>query len=58
MCVCSQAGKKAGLSDDEIKDALEMAASDKIKNKLKGTTKKALDYGVSCYRSLRKPETR
>lgn len=45
--VCSQAAKKAGLSDDEIKHALEMATSDKIKDKLKGTTQKALEYGVS-----------
>lgn len=60
VCVhlCSQAAKKAGLSDVEIKDALEMAASDKIKDKLKGTTQKALEYGVSCYHTLRNPETR
>ena len=53
VCVCSQAAKKAGLSDVEIKDALEMAASDKIKDKLKDTTQKALEYGVSFYRLSR-----
>lgn len=47
LCLCAQAAKKAGLSDSEIKDALEMAASKEIKDKLKGTTQKALDYGVS-----------
>lgn len=35
------------MSDGEIKDALEMAASKEIKDKLKGATQKALDYGVS-----------
>lgn len=60
MCVfsSSQAAKKAGLSDEEIKDALEMATSDKIKDKLKDTTQRALEYGVSCYRALREPEPR
>lgn len=47
FCLCAQAAKKAGLSDGEIKDALEMAASKEIKDKLKGATQKALDYGVS-----------
>lgn len=57
----SEAAKKAGLSDDEIKDALEMATSVKIKDKLKGTTQKALDYGafgfpVIVYHVNGKPE--
>lgn len=47
FCLCAQAAKKAGLSDGEIKEALEMAASEEIKDKLKDTTQKALDYGVS-----------
>lgn len=47
FCVWSQAAKKAGLSDSEIKEALEMAVSKEIKDKLKGTTQKALEYGVS-----------
>lgn len=45
--LCVQAAKKAGLSDGEIKAALGMAASKEIKDKLKDTTQKALDYGVS-----------
>lgn len=47
VCLCAQAAKKAGLSDGKIKDALEMAASKEIKDRLKDTTQKALDYGVS-----------
>lgn len=46
FCLCAQAAKKAGLSDGEIKDALEMAASKEIKDKLKEATQTALDYGV------------
>ena len=43
-----QAAKKAGLSDDEIKTALELYNTKEIKDKLKRTTQDALDYGVSC----------
>lgn len=43
-----QAAKKAGLSDAEVKEALELSASQEIKEKLKSTTQGALDYGVSC----------
>nr|ABV24051.1 gluthathione S-transferase kappa [Takifugu obscurus] len=42
----AEAAKKAGLSDGVIKDALEMAASKEIKDKLKDATQKALDYGA------------
>uniref|UniRef100_H3C1L3 Glutathione S-transferase kappa n=1 Tax=Tetraodon nigroviridis TaxID=99883 RepID=H3C1L3_TETNG len=42
----AEAAKKAGMSDEEIKDALEMATSDKIKNKLKGSTQRAVEYGA------------
>lgn len=43
---------KAGLSNKEIKEVLEMAASDKIKEKLKSTTQEALNHGVSCPSAL------
>lgn len=42
-----QAASKAGLSDSEIKEVLEMSVSKEIKDKLKSTTQDALDYGVS-----------
>lgn len=42
-----QAGLKAGLSESEIKEALELSTSKEIKEKLKSATQKALDYGVS-----------
>ena len=43
-----QAAKKAGLSDSEIKDLLELSTTKELKDKLKSTTQDALDYGVSC----------
>lgn len=43
-----QAALKAGLSDDEIKELLELSISKEIKDKLKSSTQDALDYGVSC----------
>lgn len=42
----AEAAMKAGLSNKEIKEVLEMAASDKIKEKLKSTTQEALDHGA------------
>lgn len=42
-----QAAKKAGLSDSEIEEALKMATSQEIKDKLKSATQYALDHGVS-----------
>lgn len=41
-----EAAKKAGMSDSEIKEALTLATSDKVKEKLKNTTQKALEYGA------------
>lgn len=43
-----QAAMKAGLSDREIKEVLEMSTSKAIKDKLKSSTQEALDHGVSC----------
>ena len=43
-----QAAIKAGLSDSEIKEALALYNSEEIKDKLKSSTKEALDYGVRC----------
>ncbi|XP_033984054.1 glutathione S-transferase kappa 1-like [Trematomus bernacchii] len=42
----SEAGIKAGLSDSEIKELLELSNSKEIKNKLKISTQNALDYGA------------
>ncbi|KAI4811379.1 hypothetical protein KUCAC02_014289 [Chaenocephalus aceratus] len=42
----SEAGIKAGLSDSEIKELLELSNSKEIKNKLKSSTQNALDYGA------------
>lgn len=41
----SEAAKKAGLSDSEIKELLSMCTSAAIKEKLKSSTQEALDYG-------------
>lgn len=41
-----QAAMKAGLSDGEIKEVLELSSSKEIKDKLKSATKNALDHGV------------
>lgn len=43
---------KAGLSDSEIKEALALYNSKEIKDKLKSSTKEALDYGVRCPSAL------
>ncbi|XP_060936763.1 glutathione S-transferase kappa 1-like [Limanda limanda] len=45
----SEAAKKAGLSDDEIKAALELYNTKEIKDKLKNTTQDALGYGASGF---------
>ncbi|XP_058504762.1 glutathione S-transferase kappa 1 [Solea solea] len=42
----SEAAKKAGLSDGEIKDALELCTTQHIKDKLKNTTQEAFDVGA------------
>ncbi|KAM9310654.1 glutathione S-transferase kappa 1-like [Pholidichthys leucotaenia] len=42
----SEAAKKAGLSENEIKELLEMSTTTEIKDKLKNTTQAALDYGA------------
>uniref|UniRef100_A0A4W6D9I5 Glutathione S-transferase kappa n=1 Tax=Lates calcarifer TaxID=8187 RepID=A0A4W6D9I5_LATCA len=42
----AEAAKKAGLSDSEIEDVLELSTSKEIKDKLKDTTEKALDFGA------------
>ncbi|XP_071326178.1 glutathione S-transferase kappa 1 [Trachinotus anak] len=42
----SEAAKKAGLSDSEIKEVLQLSTSKEIKDKLKSTTQDALDYGA------------
>ncbi|KAK5892193.1 hypothetical protein CesoFtcFv8_012596 [Champsocephalus esox] len=42
----SEAGIKAGLSDSEIKELLELSNSKEIKNKLKSSTQNSLDYGA------------
>lgn len=50
---CLQAAKKAGLSDSEIKEVLELSTSKEIKDKLKSATQYALDLGVSRPSALR-----
>ncbi|KAM9310800.1 glutathione S-transferase kappa 1-like [Pholidichthys leucotaenia] len=42
----SEAAKKAGLSENEIKEVLEMSTTTEIKDKLKNATQAALDYGA------------
>ncbi|XP_035498721.1 glutathione S-transferase kappa 1 [Scophthalmus maximus] len=42
----SEAAKKAGLSDSEIKEVLELSTSKEIKDKLKSATQYALDLGA------------
>ncbi|KAL6109328.1 gstk1 [Pungitius sinensis] len=42
----SEAAMKAGLSDSEIKEVLELSSSKEIKDKLKSATQNALDYGA------------
>ncbi|XP_074509411.1 glutathione S-transferase kappa 1-like [Sebastes fasciatus] len=42
----SEAAMKAGLSDREIKEVLEMSTSKAIKDKLKSSTQEALDHGA------------
>ncbi|XP_040021775.1 glutathione S-transferase kappa 1 [Gasterosteus aculeatus] len=42
----SEAAMKAGLSDGEIKEVLELSSSKEIKDKLKSATKNALDHGA------------
>ncbi|XP_040294593.1 glutathione S-transferase kappa 1-like [Bufo bufo] len=41
-----QAGKKAGIPEDQAKTILSTIASPEVKNKLKETTEKALQYGI------------
>ncbi|XP_044152148.1 glutathione S-transferase kappa 1-like [Bufo gargarizans] len=41
-----QAGKKAGIPEDQAKNILSTIASPEVKNKLKETTEKALQYGA------------
>ncbi|XP_026173350.1 glutathione S-transferase kappa 1-like isoform X3 [Mastacembelus armatus] len=41
----SEAAVKAGLSESEIKELLELYTSPKMKDKLRSTTQDALDYG-------------
>ncbi|KAM8868913.1 tyrosine-protein kinase STYK1b [Spinachia spinachia] len=42
----SEAATKAGLSDSEIKEVLELSSSKEIKDKLKSATQIALDHGA------------
>lgn len=42
----AEAAMKAGLSESEIKDLLELSTSKMIKDKLKSTTQEALDNGA------------
>ncbi|XP_060905308.1 glutathione S-transferase kappa 1-like [Labrus mixtus] len=42
----SEAALKAGLSDSEIKEVLNMYTSQEIKDKLKSSSEEALDYGA------------
>ncbi|KAK5862132.1 hypothetical protein PBY51_017561 [Eleginops maclovinus] len=42
----SEAGRKAGMSESDIKELLELSNSKEIKNKLKSSTQNALDYGA------------
>ncbi|KAM6936584.1 glutathione S-transferase kappa 1-like [Lycodopsis pacificus] len=42
----SEAAMKAGLSEREIKEALELSTSKEIKEKLKSATQNVLDYGA------------
>ncbi|XP_061102296.1 glutathione S-transferase kappa 1-like [Conger conger] len=42
----SEAGLKAGLPANEIEELLQLASSQKIKERLKSTTQKALDCGA------------
>ncbi|KAK5862133.1 hypothetical protein PBY51_017562 [Eleginops maclovinus] len=42
----SEAGMKAGMSESDIKELLELSNSKEIKNKLKSSTQNALDYGA------------
>ncbi|XP_075965401.1 glutathione S-transferase kappa 1-like [Anarhichas minor] len=42
----SEAAMKAGLSEREIKEALELSTSEEIKDKLKSATQNALDHGA------------
>uniref|UniRef100_A0A3Q3KLA0 Glutathione S-transferase kappa n=1 Tax=Mastacembelus armatus TaxID=205130 RepID=A0A3Q3KLA0_9TELE len=42
----SEAAVKAGLSESEIKELLELYTSPKMKDKLRSTTQDALDYGA------------
>ncbi|XP_062277865.1 glutathione S-transferase kappa 1-like [Scomber scombrus] len=41
----SEAAKKAGLSDNEIKELLQLYSSKEIKDKLKSSTQEAIDHG-------------
>ncbi|XP_028984919.1 glutathione S-transferase kappa 1-like [Betta splendens] len=41
-----EAALKAGLSDSEIKEILELSKSKEVKDKLKSNTQAALDYGA------------
>jgi len=51
-CVLLQAGKKVGLSDDEIESFLKQIKEDAVKEKLKQTTQQALDLGVHAWTVL------
>ncbi|XP_041649084.1 glutathione S-transferase kappa 1-like [Cheilinus undulatus] len=42
----SEAAKKAGLSENEIKEVLSMYTSKEIKDKLKNSSEEALNYGA------------
>lgn len=44
-----QAAKKAGLSDGDVQEILQMYTSQPIKDKLKNTTEHALSYGVGSF---------
>ncbi|XP_053182462.1 glutathione S-transferase kappa 1-like [Scomber japonicus] len=41
----SEAAKKAGLPDSEIKELLQLSTSKEIKDKLKSSTQEAIDHG-------------
>ncbi|XP_068591670.1 glutathione S-transferase kappa 1 [Cebidichthys violaceus] len=42
----SEAAMKAGMSESQIKEALELSTSEEIKDKLKSATQNALDHGA------------
>lgn len=48
LCFFWQAGKLAGLTEDQINTCLKNMKDDKIKKRLKQYTDEALNYGVGC----------